>query len=218
MKLTNSLILASIVSAQQNQNSTDDSSIGRMGGGVTGGMGIRRYSDLLKLVKVFTPEFDERKYWAYGCNCLILGDRPMSDPGFGRPVDPLDQICKQYKDCQKCVKREYGDNCIGEFVKYDWRMRRGQPQCINAPGTCERNLCECDLDFARKMPSQYDVFDNKYHLFWSEEGWEPKDNCEKGKGLNEPECCGPPEGPLVIFNSLQKQCCPDFSIRPTGTC
>lgn len=29
------------------------------------------------------------------------------------------------------------------------------------------------------MPSQYDVFDNRYHLFWSEEGWEPKDNCEK---------------------------------------
>ena len=150
MKLTNSLILFTMVNAQQNATS-DDTSIGRMGGGVTGGMGIRRYSDLLKLVKVFTPEFDERKYWAYGCNCLILGDRPMSDPGFGRPVDPLDQICKQYKvifrfvclsaktlkllkDCQKCVKREFGDECIGEFVKYDWRMRRGQPQCINAPG------------------------------------------------------------------------------------
>ena len=103
----------------------------------------------------------------------------MSDPGFGKPVDPLDQICKQYKDCQKCVRREYGDECIGEFVKYDWRMRRGAPQCQNAPGTCERNLCECDLDFARKMPGQYEVFDAKYHLFWSEEGWEPKDSCEK---------------------------------------
>ena len=40
----------------------------------------------------------------------------------------------------------------------------------------------------------------------------------KGTGLNEPECCGPPEGPLVIFNSLNKQCCPDYSIKPYGMC
>ena len=75
MKLTNSLILGSMAAAQNRTepDQTEDSSIGRMGGGVAGGMGIRRYSDLLKLVKVFTPEFDERKYWAYGCNCLILG-------------------------------------------------------------------------------------------------------------------------------------------------
>ena len=96
MKLTSSTIIATIATMVNAQNSTE-TSIGRMGGAVTGGMGVRRYSDLLKLVKHFTPEFDERKYWAYGCNCLILGDRPMSDPGFGRPVDPLDMICKQYK-------------------------------------------------------------------------------------------------------------------------
>ena len=83
------------------------------------------------------------------------------------------------KDCQKCVRREYGDQCIGEFVKYDWRVRRGQPECTNEPGTCERNLCECDLDFARKMPSQFEVFDVKYHLFWSPENWTPEEQCKK---------------------------------------
>jgi len=222
MKIFNkmTLVLASATLAQDDSNTNSTTSIGRFGGGnKPGGMGLgRRYTDLLKLVKHYTPEFDERKYWAYGCNCLILGDRPMSDPGHGRPVDALDMICKQYKDCQKCVRREYGDQCIGEFVKYDWRVRRGQPECTNEPGTCERNLCECDLDFARKMPSQYEVFDVKYHLFWSPEDWTPEDNCQKGTGLNEPECCGPPEGPLVIFNSLNKQCCPDYSIKPYGMC
>ena len=95
------------------------------------------------------------------------------------------------------------------------------------------------------MPSQYEVFDVKYHLFWSPENWTPEDNCQKvkkiflknaflgkisiflwdfenvifkGTGLNEPECCGPPEGPLAIFNSLDKQCCPDYSIEPYGMC
>lgn len=57
----------------------------------------RRYKDLKLLALHYMPDFDERKYWAYGCNCLILGDRPMSDPGFGRPVDKLDGVCKAYK-------------------------------------------------------------------------------------------------------------------------
>ena len=57
----------------------------------------RRYKDLKLLALHYMPDFDQRKYWAYGCNCLILGDRPMSDPGYGRPVDKLDNVCKAYK-------------------------------------------------------------------------------------------------------------------------
>lgn len=203
-----------------------EESIGRFGGSLSiqsdpsnsQGLG-RRYSDLLKIVQHYTPNFDERKYWAYGCNCLILGDRPMSDPGFGKPVDALDAICKQYKDCQKCVKQKFGETCIGEFVRYRWQKRKGNIQCTDAAGTCERNLCECDLDFAKRMPSQYDVFNADYHLFWSTLDWHPQEgSCIKGTGLSEPECCGPPTGPLAIFNSMNKECCPDYSIRPAGMC
>ena len=82
-----SMIIAStsaVVSAQRNDEPQ-------------GQLGARRYDDLHKIAKFYMPDFDERKYWAYGCNCLILGDRPMSDPGHGRPVDALDMICKQYK-------------------------------------------------------------------------------------------------------------------------
>ena len=65
----------------------------------------RRYEDLKLLALHYMPDFDERKYWAYGCNCLILGDRPMSDLGFGRPVDRLDNVCKAYK--VKIVFKEF---------------------------------------------------------------------------------------------------------------
>ena len=41
----------------------------------------RRYAQLTEMMENYNGDFDERKYWAYGCNCLILGDRPMSDPG-----------------------------------------------------------------------------------------------------------------------------------------
>jgi len=33
----------------------------------------RRYSQLTDMMQFFNPNFDERKYWTYGCNCLILG-------------------------------------------------------------------------------------------------------------------------------------------------
>ena len=52
------------------------------------------------------------------------------------------------------MRQEFGDDCIGEFVKYQWGIRKGEVTCRDQPGTCKRNLCECDLDFAKKMPTQ----------------------------------------------------------------
>ena len=34
----------------------------------------KRYSQLVDMMEHFNADFDERKYWAYGCNCLILGE------------------------------------------------------------------------------------------------------------------------------------------------
>ena len=33
----------------------------------------KRYSQLIALMDHFNPTFDERQYWTYGCNCLMLG-------------------------------------------------------------------------------------------------------------------------------------------------
>ena len=38
----------------------------------------------------------------------ISGDRPMSDMGHGKPIDELDVQCHKYKQCQKCVRKEFG--------------------------------------------------------------------------------------------------------------
>ena len=63
----------------------------------------RRYVDLKMMAEKFWSKngggaFDERKYWAYGCHCYLLGDRPMSEMGIGSPVDALDNRCKAYKE------------------------------------------------------------------------------------------------------------------------
>ena len=75
----------------------------------------------LKTVSSFyNSDFDQRQFWTYGCNCFPLGDRGMSDPGLGKPVDNLDRTCKQYKDCLRCARQRHGDECIGEFVEYNY--------------------------------------------------------------------------------------------------
>ena len=33
----------------------------------------RRYNQLTDMMEHYNPQFDEQKYWTYGCNCLILG-------------------------------------------------------------------------------------------------------------------------------------------------
>merc|ERR1712048_696638 len=155
----------------------------------------RRYFQLADMMTHYNPSFDERKYWTYGCNCLILGDRPMSDPGHGKPVDALDTVCKAYKDCLKCARMTYGDQCIGEFVKYKYGLRKDEIVCRDGPNSCERALCECDAMFAQQHVAAKDVFDTKYHMFWAQQDghpyWDPTEagQCETSGGPTEPECC-----------------------------
>jgi hypothetical protein len=175
----------------------------------------RRYSQLTDMMEYFNPNFDERKYWAYGCQCLILGDRPMSDPGHGPPIDALDTVCKAYKDCLKCAREEHGEWCIGEFQRYKYGKKNKQVTCRNKPenselDACQRKLCECDAQFARDHVGVAHVFNADYHLFWSTipGGWEAKDNCPRGGGGPYiPKCCGTPTTAAVLFNAANKKCC-----------
>jgi hypothetical protein len=177
----------------------------------------RRYSQLTDMMEHYNADFDERKYWAYGCNCLILGDRPMSDPGHGPPVDALDTVCKAYKDCVKCARMEFGEMCIGEFVKYKYGYKNGDAVCRDDAGTCDRALCECDAKFAREHVGSKDVFDVKYHMFWSTTNnypmWDPKNDSSAcptgGAGAYDPQCCQ--NNAKVRFSTNQK---PRFRFRP----
>lgn len=83
-----------------------------------------------------------------GKNCFIIHY-------LGRPVDRFDQLCKNYKDCQKCAKRLYGENCVGEITKYSWEYligpRISEVSCSDPENTCERATCECDRIFALQL-------------------------------------------------------------------
>ena len=78
----------------------------------------------------------------------------MSDPGFGKPVDALDNVCKAYKDCQTCVRMRHGDDCVGELVKYRWTKPKNNGsdiRCMDKADTCKRALCECDKQFGQDV-------------------------------------------------------------------
>ena len=51
----------------------------------------------------------------------------MSDmPTYGKAIDPLDHGCKVYRDCQRCARFQFGQECIGEFHKYRYGEANGE--------------------------------------------------------------------------------------------
>jgi hypothetical protein len=181
----------------------------------------RRYIDLHDIAKKIWKKagyegknrFDERKYWAYGCHCFLLGDRPMSEMGKGSPVDALDVRCKAYKDCQKCVRAKHGDSCIGELVKYGWRYRSKSKdfECQQQQNTCENDLFQCDLKLAQDTFAMKDTFNTDYHAFWSTlpNGFDNREdsNCPINGGIPvEHDCCGGNGNPYWWMNKNTHTC------------
>merc|ERR1719361_555851 len=123
-------------------------------------------------------EWDERKFWGYGCHCFMVGDRPMSEMGHGIPVDELDSGCRAWKDCQMCVRKNHGEQCIGEFKKYTWKYagKIGDFKILNQPGTCERELGECDLKFVKDTFNARNAYNEANNHFYG--GFDKEDRQE----------------------------------------
>ena len=43
-------------------------------------LNVRRYIQLAEMMNFYNHDFDEKKYWAYGCNCLIIGKKIYKKP------------------------------------------------------------------------------------------------------------------------------------------
>merc|ERR1712176_695636 len=181
---------------------------------------VRRYSQLINMMRYYNSDFDDDKFFAYGCQCILLGDRPMSDPGEGAPIDELDTVCKKYKDCLKCARMNHDSACIGEFQKYNYGPENEHLICKDDPSensdsACKRSLCECDLAFAQEHALSASTFNNYYHLFRSENGWDAQIECSHKEfgGIWDPQCCGTSTTTNVLYNGAMKRCCPDGIVR-----
>ena len=57
----------------------------------------------------------------YGCWCGMLRERVK---GQGEPVDELDQFCRKYQRCSKCVKHDNRGLLTQENKECDWENAR----------------------------------------------------------------------------------------------
>lgn len=219
MKIT--LGLGAIGAVLGQMNLAEYSETGKETGNSIERLTEKRYQQLTTQMNFYNANFDARRFWAYGCNCLILGDRPMSDPGLGPPVDALDNSCKQYKDCLKCAAMTYGETCKGELVKYKFYAKGDDVKCRNRLDTCERSLCECDKLLARTHSAVVDSFDIKYHLFWG--NFRPEDTCpHSNPRVLKPvrECCNTHRNgqAFVLYNVDRQECCAHGEVANIGEC
>merc|ERR1711972_74350 len=186
--------------------------------GTSGGPGeaVRRYADLAEMSKKhwkkqnLAKEWDERKYWGYGCHCFMVGDRPMSEMGKGAAVDGLDSACRRWKQCQKCVRQKHGDDCIGEIVSYTWRYSKKQSdfEILNVPGSCPRELGECDLKLVKEQFQNRDFYDSSNNYFYGNFDKDDDGNCVKGVGPPvDHECCGGFTSAYTWMSTINRKCC-----------
>ena len=100
---------------------------------------------------------------------------------------------------------------LGEFVKYNWSKKGSKDVKTNEDaGTCERELFECDRQFAKNMLDVHDVYVDAHHMFYGP--WDNKDpfNCPKSEVTgSKRECCGGVNKPYLLYNTNNLECCPD---------
>ena len=131
--------------------------------------------------------------------------------GKGKPVDGLDRKCMAYKNCQKCVREVHGDQCIGEFVRYNWRFVSKTQKFEGGDniGTCARDLYHCDFQFVQDTFAQQGEYNSDFNIFYTTIGFDPNDglSCLPGDGSDyvERECKGGNEEPYSWGRKNQKE-------------
>lgn len=181
------------------------------------GLSGRRYDQFESMARMYDRRFDKRVITKYGCNCPHIGDRPLSDPGKGTPVDELDRVCLTFKQCTKCAKQRFGEDCISEFKRYVYAEDRNgfsrQATCLDEVGSCNRALCECDKMFA-EMLSMVDKKSVNTAKYGFESEFVANEEC-KWDGNSAPlQCCWNGQSPYRLYNPDYRQCCDDGSLKP----
>ena len=148
--------------------------------------------------------------------------------GKGKPVDARDYICKTHKECLHCASEQYGasrgDGCLSDYVRYSYGTSNGMAYCTNDANTCERAVCECNLEFAEYHARAKDIFNENYHS--PTEGtygnFDPTDplHCVSVPGSNaaDMQCCNNADVSRSFkwFNANKYQCCPNGFIEEHG--
>jgi len=131
---------------------------------------IKRFLQLKYAIMFLQKTKSIGRYCFYGCWCLPNGAADLG-LGTGPPVDNIDRSCREFATCYNCLyNQEIGGGCDADApARYVIRGRtdpvtsKKTLYCMNAPGTCQRNRCECDRALAIKLSEYQDEWRQDYH-------------------------------------------------------
>jgi len=163
---------------------------------------LNRFKNLKAMVMTLQPVQVTvfGRYCYYGCWCLPNGQHNLA-AGYGQPVDPIDEVCKEFALCYKCLDMDFAGNCNPEARAYRWGQRRDQngvtydlackDQVDKGPNhRCKRYTCECDRVLAIGLGNTWMLWNESYHARWG--GFDREANCETDcvGCLPQDDCCG----------------------------
>jgi len=197
----------------------------------------RKFRNLKVLVLWLQIADQFGRYCYYGCYCLPEGSHNIAAGGYGQPIDNIDRACFDFKQCYKCLIDEHADGeglprnpksetydgkCKGENLgyKFDLFIRPNGNKvikCKDKPGSCKRNICECDKKLAEQLGFHETEWDESKHAVRG--GFKREEQCIKKKTpWKFVECCG--DRFTFPFNKPRKenQCCEGPKAKLEGTC
>ena len=71
---------------------------------------LRKMKHMAEIVAFFQQDRSFSKYYQYGCHCWQDRIGQMLSGG-GKAVDSIDKSCMQHKQCSKCAKIDFGEEC-----------------------------------------------------------------------------------------------------------
>lgn len=161
---------------------------------------LRKFRNLKAMVMILQPANVTTfgRYCYYGCWCLPAGQHNLSS-GFGAPVDPIDEVCKEFALCYKCLDIDFAGQCDPDKVGYMWARNyvndvvvdvtcKNDPT-INSNHRCARYVCECDRILAVGFGLYHWRWNINFHARWG--SFDRMANCFPRNGnYRQDACCG----------------------------
>lgn len=174
---------------------------------------LRKFKNLKAMVMTLQPVNVTvfGRYCYYGCWCLPNGMHNLA-AGYGAPADQIDEVCREFAHCYKCLTLDFGGTCDPEERAYRWgRVRDGDGivvdlRCKDCDDTdesstqhidncgpthrCKRYACECDRVLAVGLSQTHWYWNESHHSRWGdfnreEECYQPCEDC-----IPVDDCCG----------------------------
>jgi len=237
MKLSTIFTVATVAQAQKRPTKPDMSKIKAAiaeinAGARTDGNGLLIQQQLEFYLSAAGESLDQApKLLSYGCWCQILTNRRN---GLGDPLDVIDEICKRYQACSKCVAIDnegeltaQGEVCSWSTARYeiafDADSSRFGCDDKSTKSECGRGQCQCDTELSFELVENIDEFNKKLS---QQHGFEFDDECVpatsptgSGPGVETTlECCGDYPARIPFKSSEKRQCCKDKVYATSKNC